>query len=351
MSQITDLPAAMSQSTLVTVARIIARALEAEYHIGPIPVLASVGLDPGLLHDGELRLPVTGLSQLWLRCVEITGDEHFGVRIARYISPSDLYGIDLTLYASATLGDAVRRFAEFLKLLTTVTEGHLQHEEDGDWRLSYQLSGPRAPVDAARDFFFYSQIHMFERQSQLPARQFLRRLELVRSLPADPTSWQALGVPVMFAQPQGSLVFRADIWDRPMRGANPHLLAKIEQPILLSLARLGAALPLGALKARMADYLNESLSAEQFAEVLGVSADCLQRSLREQQVSFAQLLNQTRQAQTLQLLAMPDLTLDQISSRVGFRNTSSLIRAFRRWHGVTPLQYRKQSLALSQAGD
>jgi AraC-like DNA-binding protein len=130
-----------------------------------------------------------------------------------------------------------------------------------------------------------------------------------------------------------------------MLGANPHLLAQVEQPILEYLAQQGAPLPLSALRARLVERLCEPLTQEVFAESLGVAASNLQESLEHQHVNFAQLLDQAREAQTLNLLAMPNLTLEQVSARVGFSNTSSLIRAFRRWQGMTPLKYRKQRLA------
>lgn len=335
-------------STLATVARCIARSLEAEYGIAPQPVLESVGMDIRLLQDDEQRLPLTDLSQLWLRCVELTGEEHFGLRIARYLAPADLYGIDLALYASASLGEAAQRFAQFLDLLTTATQGRIQRNADGDWVLSYQVRRASEPTPAAKDFFIYSQIFMFERQSQLAARQFMRSLELTRPRPADLAPWEALGVPTSFEHPFASMVFRADAWEKPMLGANPHLLAQVEQPILGYLARLGAPLPLSALRARLVESLSEPPTAEQFAASLGITPESLQNSLLQQHASFTQLLDQTRQARTLQLLAMPELTLDQVCEQVGFSKSSSLIRAFRRWQGTTPLGYRKSLFSESE---
>jgi AraC-like DNA-binding protein len=44
------------------------------------------------------------------------------------------------------------------------------------------------------------------------------------------------------------------------------------------------------------------------------------------------------------LLANPNLSLDQVASKLGFSSASSLVRAFRRWQNTTPLQYRRQVL-------
>ncbi|MGH8345938.1 MAG: helix-turn-helix domain-containing protein [Pseudomonas sp.] len=44
------------------------------------------------------------------------------------------------------------------------------------------------------------------------------------------------------------------------------------------------------------------------------------------------------------MLADQALSLEQVAGRLGFSNTSSLVRAFRRWHNSTPMSYRRQVL-------
>ncbi|MHA6182371.1 AraC family transcriptional regulator ligand-binding domain-containing protein [Pseudomonas mohnii] len=335
-------PASGARTTLASVARAIANTLELEFGINPAPALASVGLHAGMLLDNELRLDLTDITPLWARAVELCGDQNFGIRVARNLAPADLYGVDLALYASATLGDAVRRYTQFIPLLTTVTRPQLFQDDVGDWRLETRLTGARVPANAARDCFNYFNVRLFERQSAMKARKFLRRLEMPLPQPTDPQPWQALGIPVLFGQTCATLVFKCETWETPLPGANAYLLARLEQPILQYLARLGAPLPLSALRACLADMLAGEASLQHLADALGLAIENVQSSLEQQNTTFAQLLDQTREAQTLNLLAMPNLTLDQVASRVGFSTASSLVRALRRWKGVTPLSYRKQ---------
>ncbi|WP_050590180.1 AraC family transcriptional regulator [Pseudomonas sp. URMO17WK12:I12] len=335
-------PATAARTTLASIARAIAKTLKSQYDIDPLPMLTGLGFDPAILHDNELRLDLTDITPLWLRAVELSGDANFGLCVARNLGPADLYGIDLALYTSATIGDAVRRYVLFLPLITTVTRMRLVQDESGDWRMETRLTGVRVPADAARDCFNYHNVKLFERQSGLKAPQFLRRLEIPRPQPSDPTPWLKLGIAVLFGQECATLVFKRETWDSPLPGANARWLARVEQPILQHLARLGAPLPLSALRAGLAEILGQEVSAQHLANTLALPVDCVTSSLIAQNTTFAQLLDQTREAQSLNLLAMPDLTLDQIASRAGFSSKSSLIRAFRRWKGTTPLSYRKQ---------
>lgn len=334
-------PSPLARTTIASVVRTVARTLEQEYGLAPEPILRHCGIDPDILHDSEERLAMTNLTPLWECCVERTRDPGFGLRMVRYTRPADLYGIDLALYTSATLGHAVQRYARFIPLLTTVTRAYLFADEHGDWRLETRLTGERHPADAARDYFNYFNVRLFERQSDRPAKDILRRIELV--LPAsDPAVWEALGTPVSFGHPCATLVFRKEAWDMPLPGANALLLTRVEQPILEYLSRMGAPLPLSALRARLVDLLPESPNLQRLAAVLQLPEERLQDSLNDQGTSFNQLLDQTRQAQVQHMLAMPSLSIEQVAERVGFSSSSALIRAFRRWTGTTPLNYRKR---------
>jgi AraC family transcriptional regulator len=42
------------------------------------------------------------------------------------------------------------------------------------------------------------------------------------------------------------------------------------------------------------------------------------------------------------LLRKPALSVTQIGGRIGFRETSSFTRAFRKFSGLTPTEYRRQ---------
>lgn len=344
MSQPAAIPSTLAQTTLATVVSAIASTLQVEYAIDPHPVLLSVGIDPAVMQDSERRLAVTTLSPLWLRCVELTGDEAFGLRAARYYQPAQFYGVDLALYTSATFGESVQRHAQLIRLLTTMALPRLQTAANGDHRLEIHLHGPQLPTDVARDFFYATHIRLFERQTGLPARQLLRQLELHRQPPTDPSPWLALGVPVVFDCPCEAMVFKAEAWSLPLPGANPNLLAQVEQPILRYLAQLGLPLPSSALRARLAEMLPNAPDLAQLAKALEISPALLRANLSLQDLSFSQLLDQAREAQALILLANPALSLEQVASQLGFSSASSLARAFRRWQDNTPLNYRRQVL-------
>ena len=66
----------------------------------------------------------------------------------------------------------------------------------------------------------------------------------------------------------------------------------------------------------------------------------MQRRLQEEGGSFQQLLDDTRRDLAEQYLAQPDLAPLEIAYLLGFADPSNFYRAFKRWFGVTPGEYR-----------
>jgi AraC-like DNA-binding protein len=81
------------------------------------------------------------------------------------------------------------------------------------------------------------------------------------------------------------------------------------------------------------------------ADLLAVTPRTLQRRLADEGTSFRTLLNELRYERATDYLKRPDLSLDDITFLLGFRDSTVFYRAFKQWSGKTPGEYREQSLA------
>jgi AraC-like DNA-binding protein len=150
--------------------------------------------------------------------------------------------------------------------------------------------------------------------------------------------------PVLFGQADNALVFPKRLLSTPLGQADAQvrlmldayaerLLGEIQQGhSMLDRARLElirqlpeAGAELGLIAARLA-----------------ISPRTLQRRLREAGLSFNRLVDETRQQLVLRYLRDPALELAEIAFLVGFSEPGSLARAFRRWTGQSPGEYRRQ---------
>jgi len=78
------------------------------------------------------------------------------------------------------------------------------------------------------------------------------------------------------------------------------------------------------------------------AEVLGVGRRTLQRRLRHEGSSFRRLLEAARAQHAIIGLLRAQPSLTDLCTEVGFDEQSSLCRAFRKWTGYAPLEFRSR---------
>lgn len=82
------------------------------------------------------------------------------------------------------------------------------------------------------------------------------------------------------------------------------------------------------------------------ARELGMSERTLRRRLAESGVSFQALLDGVKKTRALELLANPQISVEQIGQAVGFTDPHNFRRAFRRWTGSTPGTLRADMSAI-----
>ncbi len=81
-------------------------------------------------------------------------------------------------------------------------------------------------------------------------------------------------------------------------------------------------------------------TAQSIAEALHLSERSLERHLADEGCCYDLLLNQCRQNLALLHMSEPQTSLSEVAYLLGFGDTDSLSRAFKRWTGLTPEQYR-----------
>lgn len=81
-------------------------------------------------------------------------------------------------------------------------------------------------------------------------------------------------------------------------------------------------------------------SWEDIAEILQMTSRTLRTRLGEQGRSFQAILDDLRHQLALDYLGKSDLSLAEISALVGFTDPSNFQRAFKKWTGTSPSEYR-----------
>ena len=83
---------------------------------------------------------------------------------------------------------------------------------------------------------------------------------------------------------------------------------------------------------------------EEVAGLLRVSPRTLQRLLSEEGISYSGVIDRCRCNAACQSLETTKTPIHAIATSLGYRDASSFTRAFRRWTGMAPRNFRKQLL-------
>jgi len=88
-------------------------------------------------------------------------------------------------------------------------------------------------------------------------------------------------------------------------------------------------------------HINEELSIEYFAEQMNMSTGHFSRKFKEEVgEKYVEYISKIRLGRAKQLLLETDFKIDDIAEQVGYWGRNSLIRAFRKYEGITPAKYR-----------
>ena len=98
------------------------------------------------------------------------------------------------------------------------------------------------------------------------------------------------------------------------------------------------------LSAILAAHSDELVTAGEAASLLSLSERTLHRRLAEEGTRFSTLVDKTRYQRACNLLADRRMTIEAIGFAVGFAESSSFSRAFKRWSGMGALEFRRQIL-------
>jgi AraC-like DNA-binding protein len=150
-------------------------------------------------------------------------------------------------------------------------------------------------------------------------------------------------VPVSFGQTYFGFKFPARYLDVPLRTADSHLHDVIRQYAEAVLAEIH---PLQHASARVRAEIIKALSdgnatVVSVAKQLHMSERTMARRLDEEGTTFRELLDEIRHRLALRHVAAQALELNEIAFLLGFSQVTAFHRAFKRWTGKTPLEYRR----------
>lgn len=306
--------------------------------------LARAGVDAvRLAGDPDYRVPLHQACRLLDDLLRRHDDPLLAIRQARALSLRAFPLLGMSVLASTTLADGLARLIELDPLIWDGVRLHLDHPAAGDGDCALVMT-PLLPLPpAVIELALAGWVLLGPGLWQLPADAC--RLSLRHAARAPAADYVALfGCRIDFGAEAYALHFPAAWLGRRLALADAGSSA-----IILQEARRRLAQPLqleNRLRAACFRALPGPLpDAARLAERLGLGARQLRELMAQHNIRLRELQDAVRREAALHWAGTPGIDLSELALACGFSEQSAFQRAFRRWTGCTPGQWRLQQPA------
>lgn len=305
------------------------------------PELARLGIDETTLAASNNRISLQYEDELLQRALRDTDDPLFGLHMGEMIRPRFMGELGYAAMSSATLGDAINLMIPFSRITTEFARLD-SRSENGRLTLIWETPFEDLPEARHRAEAFFAAAITFGRwitdSDRAPVRVSFRHAAPDRSAEYE----RVFGCPVAFEQPETAVVLDRTLLDLPLRDADPdvHRIMRTRIQHAMTSYRARDHL-LDQVRAEIQRQIpRRPPQLESVAEALDLKPWTLRRRLRAENTDFSTLLDAERQEAARDRLLYSEHSVSQIAAELGYSEQSAFNRAFRRWFGCTPVDYR-----------
>lgn len=331
------------QTILASDLRVITRYLNSQ-QLDPDAALTAAGIDSGTLSEPRGRVPAMRVGELLNQLVAQYPDRNLGLALAQHHHMTDTHVLGLTAIASETSLDALRRLIRYQALVSSQEPLSIAETDDAV-TLSKATAQTAVAEHVIQVFLFAVVLSAIRNISGFQGD--IIDVSFTGAAQGPEADYRAVfGPRVRFSVTEAQLVLPRAVLEQPISTGNVDILTTNE-PLLASLVRAVRENNLPAkIKLAILDQLpDHTLTEEEAAASQNMSLRTFQRRLEDEGTRFRALLDQTRTERAESLLGDPLCSLSEVGYHCGFSEQASFSRAFKRWTGKTPSEYRKALLA------
>jgi len=308
--------------------------------VDTVDVCRACGLKAATLEDANARIPRSQLLRLWRQTARHLPYPHLGIHLGERARPRAANVVTYLAMSSRTLREALERFIRYQRILD---EGSCVQLTDEGALTFIRIQFGSRELPATRDEIEYWTVLLMKygrwiADFDLP----LREVRFSHPAPEDTSEHDRIfGCRLRFDAAESGLLIASAELDRPSLHANPEVARTHERSADACLAGLDDCSVKRRLRELLATVLERGpVDLRTAATALHIGVRTLQRRLRDEGTSYRQVVDELRRDIALSRLAKTDAPIAEITYLTGFSELSPFYRAFRRWTGKTPVEYR-----------
>ncbi len=292
--------------------------------------------------DDEYYLYISDFYQFLNQAELYTNNPEFAWEVYDDFDFRNMGILGYAIVNSTTLQEAIAVACDYVLLVQSHTEVFIrpsQHHSDC-FDLCYQVeSGPLAcHHDTHMSLvFFIRLIQELHDSSWKPILIGLNHAERSQAI-ADKT-----GVNVVTDQDYNFITIEKDVLHAQVTTSDPRLFDIMHTNLSEKIAQQAETLTFfQQLEEAIFRLLSDDeCNIDKVAEQMCMSRRTLQRRLADYSVSFSQLLDNVRRHYACQLLNQTSVSMNEVALTLGYSELAAFLRAFKRWYGISPSEYRE----------
>lgn len=302
--------------------------------------LRSLGIDPARIRQPDARLPVETYLHIQDQAARCTHDPCFGLHMGEYAEAGSWSILGYVMMNCRTVGEAFEKTGRYSRIIGNLIEASATLQND---KIKLVFFTPAHAPKMSRHCFestLSSLVHMMRALTGMPLSPL--EVTFTDALPEEVAEYERVfNCPVLFGQKENSMTIDLQIIETPIVMANPKLLDYFEnyaRDFLVELDRQNEHTR-AVTKIILSRLDDESLSIEKVAREMSISVRTLQMRLGAEGTVFSDLLREIRERLAKKYLR-ENYSVEQIAYLLGFSEPSVFRKAFKKWAGVTPKEYR-----------
>lgn len=301
------------------------------------------GIDLKSLQKDTYIISDSQLNSLWKNAAHMTADPLFGCHFGEYSQLAALGVIGQIIQSSNTVGDALAKASSLVGLLTDMFTIKTKHSHNS-FTLELVSDSKRAKQYPYiyRHMGGYLMVFTIQEMDGLLLKKIMPELVQLTELPENTSEYERLFRCNIITKGNTYLLkFSNSILETPILSANYAL-----QQLLLQ--KLSTQLPgntLSPWQNKIYQHLLSNsylhiLSLEDVAGNFNTSVRSLQRKLKEEGVTYLEIVDRVRKNLALTYLENDDHQIKDIAYTLGYNGQSAFNKAFKRWTGESPATYK-----------
>lgn len=298
-----------------------------------------------LMQESE-RITGEQLQAFLVNLIIATDDPLFGLKSGAFVEPSSYSVLGYITMTCGTLEQVLERIQPYEKLVGDMGVTSIDYSPQQlaiNWHCAYTFADVREQMVDNVFASWLAYARWLSGQELGPTAVHLQRAEPSAVLIQH--YQQVFACPVLFSQPSNSLILPREYLHIPLRQPDQSLLQTLELHAAGQVSALGDA---HHFRIQVKDIIRILLAKgitrkDMVAGQLNMSERTLQRKLQQEQTSYQKLLDEARLSLAQQYLIETQLAVDDIAMQLGFSETRSFFRSFKRWTGKTPNVYREST--------